>query len=241
MARKIKQKNANYIKEQKRQTFENSLIIDNVRPKTENQKKIFSHYFQKKNVLVHGLPGTGKTFISLYLALKDLLSESKIEKVLIVRSAVSARELGFMPGSARDKMRAYEEPYYEICSKLFDRDDAYMQLKMRGMVEFSPTSFLRGVTWENHVVIIDEVQNLNDHEISTVITRMGQGSRIMFCGDFRQSDFVTKGQEESGINNLFKTIRLMPSFTHVEMGINDVVRSGLVKEYLEARIELGLI
>ncbi len=241
MARKIKQKNANYIKEQKRQTFENSLIIDNVRPKTENQKKIFSNYFQKKNVLVHGLPGTGKTFISLYLALKDLLSESKIEKVLIVRSAVSARELGFMPGSARDKMRAYEEPYYEICSKLFDRDDAYMQLKMRGMVEFSPTSFLRGVTWENHVVIIDEVQNLNDHEISTVITRMGQGSRIMFCGDFRQSDFVTKGQEESGINNLFKTIRLMPSFTHVEMGINDVVRSGLVKEYLEARIELGLI
>ena len=109
------------------------------------------------------------------------------------------------------------------------------------MVEFAPTSFLRGVAWDNHVVIIDEVQNLNDHEISTVITRMGQGSRILFCGDFRQSDFVTKGQEESGITNLFKIIRLMPSFTHVEMGINDVVRSGIVKEYLEARLELGLI
>jgi predicted ribonuclease YlaK len=112
---------------------------------------------------------------------------------------------------------------------------------MRKMVDFSPTSFLRGLTFENCVVIVDEVQNLNDHEISTVITRMGQNSRIIFCGDFRQSDFATKGQEESGIKNLFKTIRLMPSFTHVEMGINDIVRSGIVKEYLEARTELGLI
>jgi predicted ribonuclease YlaK len=170
-----------------------------------------------------------------------MLSDSKVEKVIIIRSAVSARELGFMPGSARDKMRAYEEPYYEICSRLFDRDDAYTQLKMRKMVDFSPTSFLRGLTFENCVVIVDEVQNLNDHEISTVITRMGQNSRIIFCGDFRQSDFATKGQEESGIKNLFKTIRLMPSFTHVEMGINDIVRSGIVKEYLEARTELGLI
>jgi|DEB0MinimDraft_4_1074332.scaffolds.fasta_scaffold00703_3 phosphate starvation-inducible PhoH-like protein len=241
MARKIRQKNASHIKEQKRQSFEKSLVLENVRPKTENQKKIFSHYFQKKHILVHGLPGTGKTFISLYLALKEMLSDSKVEKVIIIRSAVSARELGFMPGSARDKMRAYEEPYYEICSRLFDRDDAYTQLKMRKMVDFSPTSFLRGLTFENCVVIVDEVQNLNDHEISTVITRMGQNSRIIFCGDFRQSDFATKGQEESGIKNLFKTIRLMPSFTHVEMGINDIVRSGIVKEYLEARTELGLI
>jgi phosphate starvation-inducible protein PhoH len=240
MARKIRQKNANHIKEQKRQSFEKSLVLENVRPKTENQKKIFSQYFQKKHIFIHGLPGTGKTYISLYLALKDLLSDSNIEKVLIIRSAVSARELGFMPGSAKDKMRAYEEPYYEICSKLFDRDDAYTQLKMRKMIDFTPTSFLRGVTWDNHVVIVDEVQNLNDHEISTVITRMGQGSRIIFCGDFRQSDFVTKGLEESGITNLFKIIRLMPSFTHVEMGINDVVRSGIVREYLEARMELGL-
>lgn len=241
MARKARQKNANHIKEQKRQSFEKSLVLENVRPKTDNQKKIFNQYFEKKHILVHGLPGTGKTFISLYLALKDLLSDSKIEKVIIIRSAVSAREIGFVPGSAKDKMRVYEEPYYEICSRLFDRDDAYTQLKMRKMVDFAPTSFLRGLTFENCVVIIDEVQNLNDHEISTVITRMGQNSRIIFCGDFRQSDFATKGQEESGIGNLFKTIRLMPSFTHVEMGINDIVRSGIVREYLEARTELGLI
>ena len=241
MARKIRQKNASHIKDQKKKTFENTLSLDFVRQKTENQKKIFSQYFQKKHILIHGLPGTGKTFISLFLALKDLLSDSDIEKIIIIRSAVSARELGFMPGSARDKMRVFEEPYFEICSKLFDREDAYTQLKMRKMIDFSPTSFLRGITFENAVVIVDEVQNLNDHEISTVITRMGQGSRMLLCGDFRQSDFATKGLEESGINNLFKIIRLMPSFTHVEMGINDIVRSGLVKEYLEARHELGLI
>jgi len=240
MARKIKQKQAAYIKEQKKVSFEKSLVLDNVRPKTENQKKIFSQYFQNKHLLIHGLPGTGKTFLSLYLALKDLLYGGNIQKIIIVRSAVATRDIGYLPGSSRDKMRVYEAPYMEICNKLFDRDDVYNQLKIRKMVEFHPTSYIRGITFDDAVIIIDEVQNLNDHEISSVITRMGNNSRIMMCGDFRQSDFVTKGQEVSGINNLFKIIRLMPSFSHVELGVNDIVRSGIVKEYIEARNELGL-
>lgn len=236
--RKIPQKSRR--SQQKRESFEDSINLKNVFPKTENQRRIFSLYNHNKNLLIHGLPGTGKTFISLYLALNDLVN-AQIDKVIIFRSAVATRDIGFLPGSARDKVKEFEAPYEEICSKLFDRDDIYHQLKMRNMIEFKPTSFIRGVTFDNAIIIVDEVQNLNDHEISSVITRLGNNTKILMCGDFRQSDFATRGVEESGINTLFKTTKLMPSFSHVELGIDDIVRSGIVKEYIQARYELGLI
>lgn len=227
--------------EYKKQDFESQLHLSEVFPKTTNQKKIFYHYKQDKQLLLHGLPGTGKTFLSIYLALKEVLSNSDIDKVIILRSAVATRDIGFLPGSGAQKMKVFEAPYEAICSQLFERDGVYSQLKMRNMIEFHPTSFIRGVTFDDAVIIVDEVQNLNDHEVNSVITRMGNNSRIIMCGDFRQNDFVTKGAEESGINNLFKTIKLMPSFAHVELQIDDIVRSGIVKEYIQARHELGLI
>ena len=227
---------------EKRDRFEQKLELKQVWPKTQNQKKIFTHYKEEKHLLLHGLPGTGKTFLTMYLALNELLShESEIEKIIILRSAVSTRDIGFLPGSGAQKMKVFEAPYEEICSKLFERDDAYSQMKMRRMIEFHPTSFIRGITFDNAIIIVDEIQNLNDHEVSSVITRMGDNSRIVMCGDFRQNDFVTRGVEESGIENLFKTIKLMPSFAHVELQIEDIVRSGIVKEYIQARADLGLI
>ena len=239
--RKIFQKNNNQHRKQvKRERFEETLRVKDIYPKTVNQKKIFSLYGQNKHLLLHGLPGTGKTFLSLYLSLKDL-SEKDFEKIIIFRSAVATRQIGFLPGSAKDKVREFEAPYEEIFAKLFDRDDIYSQLKMRKMIEFRPTSFIRGITFDNAIIIVDEVQNLNDHEVSSVITRMGNNSKIIMCGDFRQSDFVTDGNEVSGIHNLFRTIKLMPSFAHVELGIDDIVRSGIVKEYIQARHELGLL
>lgn len=229
-------------REEKQKEFNRKLDLKDVWPKTQNQKKIFTHYKEGKQLLLHGLPGTGKTFLTMYLALKELMNEdSEIEKIIILRSAVSTRDIGFLPGSGAQKMKVFEAPYEEICSKLFDMSDAYSNLKMRRMIEFHPTSFIRGITFDNAIIIVDEVQNLNDHEVSSVITRMGDNSRIVMCGDFRQNDFVTKGAEESGIQNLFKTIKLMPSFAHVELQIEDIVRSGLVREYIQARADLGLI
>lgn len=229
-------------REDKQKEFNRKLDLVDVWPKTQNQKKIFTHYKEGKQLLLHGLPGTGKTFLTMYLALKELMNEdSEIEKIIILRSAVSTRDIGFLPGSGAQKMKVFEAPYEEICSKLFDMSDAYSNLKMRRMIEFHPTSFIRGITFDNAIIIVDEVQNLNDHEVSSVITRMGDNSRIVMCGDFRQNDFVTKGAEESGIENLFKTIKLMPSFAHVELQIEDIVRSGLVREYIQARADLGLI
>ena len=238
--RKIPQKANLHRKQQKREKFEDSLRLKDIYPKTENQKRIFSQYRQDKNLVIHGMPGTGKTFLSLYLSLNDLLNRG-YEKIIIFRSAVATRDIGFLPGSAKDKVREFEAPYEEICTKLFDRDDIYHNLKIRKMIEFRPTSFIRGITFDNSIIIVDEVQNLNDHEVSSVITRMGNNSKIIMCGDFRQSDFVTKGSEESGIHNLFRTTKLMPSFAHVELGVDDIVRSGIVKAYIQARYELGLI
>lgn len=239
--KKHNNRNTNYHKsEQKRLDYIADLALGEIQPKTDNQEKIFDLYDEDRHLLLHGLPGTGKTFISLYLALNDLLDE-RFEKIIILRSAVATREIGHLPGNGRQKMAVYEAPYEEIFGKLFDDKTVYNQMKQRGLVEFHPTSFLRGVTFENALIIVDEVQNLNDHEVNSVITRLGDDSRIIMCGDFRQNDFVTRGVEESGIEKLFKTIDLMPSFAHVELQVQDIVRSGIVKEYIEARLKLGFI
>lgn len=215
--------------------------LKEIRPKTYNQRKIFSSYYSGKHLMIHGMPGTGKTFISMYLALSDVVKHKRYEKVIIFRSAVATRAIGFLPGRPSEKVKVFESPYENICTQLYDHDGAYQQLKNKGIVEFQPTSFLRGVTLEDSIVIVDEVQNLNDHEVHTLITRMGENSRIIFCGDFRQNDFATEGKEETGIHNLMKVVNIMQSFSSVEMQTDDIVRSGLVKEYITARAELGLI
>ena len=218
----------------------NHFELRNVSPLTVNQQHTFDAYETQKQLILHGFAGTGKSYISLYLALHDVLSgRSKQERVIIIRSVVPSRDIGFLPGSIKDKIKAYEEPYKEICDDLFGRGDGYDILKMRGIIEFTTTSYLRGLTFNNAIVIVDELQNMTFPELDTVMTRIGDNSRVVFCGDFRQTDLV-KDSDKSGIMSFINITKRMNRFAYIEFEQEDIVRSGLVKEYIIKRTEMGL-
>jgi phosphate starvation-inducible protein PhoH len=220
--------------------FKNHFRLNRIEPLTQNQLKTFVAYEKEKNLVLHGMAGTGKTFISLYLALSDIVSgETPYHKVVIVRSVVPTRDMGFLPGNAKEKAAVYEAPYQAICSELFGRDDAYKILKDKNAVEFISTSFIRGITLQNCIVIVDEVNNMTFHEIDSVITRIGKNCRIMFCGDFRQSD-LTREQEKNGLKNFMRITKQMDSFDNVEFTEDDIVRSGLVRDYIITRERLNI-
>lgn len=214
--------------------------LKQIKPLTPNQDKVFTAYKQGYHLMLHGYAGTGKTFCALYLALNQLLTTDSIyNKIVIIRSVVPSRDMGFLPGSMKEKSAVYEEPYREICDSLFGRGDGYDILKMKGIVQFTTTSFLRGLTFNNAIVILDESQNLSFQECDTVLTRMGDESRLLVCGDYRQTD-LNKPHEKEGITQLMRITNRINSFRHIEFGREDIVRSGLVKSYIIEKSELGL-
>lgn len=220
-------------------------LVD-IEPLTENQKKLFDSYENQKHIVAYGCSGTGKTFITLYNALKEVLNEkTPYEKVYIVRSLVATREIGFLPGSHDDKSDIYQIPYKNMVKYMFqmpsdaDFEMLYGNLKSQETIKFWSTSFLRGTTLDNSIIIVDEFQNANFHELCSIITRVGENSKIMFCGDAAQSDLI-KTNEKNGIIDFMKILRTMPSIDIIEFGIDDVIRSGLVKEFLIAQHALGL-
>jgi predicted ribonuclease YlaK len=229
----------------KRKPISADYLVD-VEPLTENQKKLFAAYEEGKHLVAYGAAGTGKTFITLYNALKDVLDETTpYEQIYVVRSLVATREIGFLPGDHDDKSALYQIPYKNMVKYMFqmpsdaDFEMLYGNLKSQETVKFWSTSFIRGTTLDNSIIIVDEFSNLNFHELDSIITRVGENSRICFCGDAEQSDLV-KSNERNGIVDFMSVLRKMPSFEIIEFGIEDIVRSGLVKEYLTAKYELGL-
>jgi predicted ribonuclease YlaK len=233
-------------KHMKRRKPLNSDLLLDIEPLTENQKNLFTSYDEGKNIVAYGAAGTGKTFIVLYNALKDVLNErTPYEKIYIIRSLVQTREIGFLPGGHEDKAELFEIPYKNMVKYMFqlpsedDFEMLYGNLKTQGTISFWSTSFLRGSTFDNCILILDEFQNANFHELSSVITRVGENCKIMFCGDASQSDLV-KTNERNGIIDFMRILRIMPSFDITEFGIDDVCRSGFVKEFLIAKETLGL-
>lgn len=209
--------------------------IISITPLTENQKRTFKEFDDGQNLILHGSPGTGKTFISLYLSLQATLAGTAPKPIVIIRSVVPSRDVGFLPGSLKEKSAVYESPYVSICSELMpNKSLAYDFLKMKGFIQFSTTSFLRGLTFKHNTIIVDECQNMSEAEIHTVITRIGEGCRIIFCGDFGQKDYM---KEESGMPALLQIAKRMKSMTAIKFGTEDIVRSGFVKEYLLAKNE----
>ena len=207
------------------------LSLAEIEPLTKNQLEAFE---SDKNLILHGIAGTGKTFISCYLAFDDMV-KGVYNNLVIIRSAVPTRDIGFLPGSEKEKASVYEEPYKEIALELFQRGDAYEILKTKGLVHFMTTSFVRGITLKDAVIMVDECQNMSFHELDSIITRVGTNCRVIFCGDFRQSDLKTNGLE-----SFMEILKNMGAFEFIDFEIKDIVRSEFVKDYIIAKTELGL-
>ena len=217
-----------------------------VEPVTDNQKLVFNSYKKGDNQFLYGCAGTGKTFISLYLAMQEVLrSDTPYDRVVMVRSLIPTREIGFLPGDEDDKAALYQVPYSNMVQYMFKQPNEqafsmlYDRLKTQGSFYFLSTSFLRGLTFDNSIIIVDECQNLNFHELDTIITRVGQDSKIIFCGDFMQTD-LSKTSERNGLFDFLRILEEMKEFNCVEFNIGDIVRSGFVRNYLIQKTKLGI-
>ena len=233
-------------KQMKRKKPLNTDLMRDIEPLTDNQQILFNAYAENKNLVAYGCAGTGKTFITLYNALRDVLDQNTpYEKIYIVRSLVATREIGFLPGDHEDKSYLYQIPYKDMVKYMFelpteaDFEMLYGNLRTQGSIEFLSTSFIRGTTFDKAIIIVDEFQNLNYHELDSIMTRVGADSKIMFCGDASQTD-LTKDYEKNGIVDFMTILRLMSSVDIIEFGVEDIVRSGLVKEYILAKLEASL-
>ena len=229
----------------RKKPFHSDMMVP-VEPVTENQKRVFDSYKDGKSLFLYGAAGTGKTFITLYLALKEVLDPlTPYNRLYIVRSLVSTREIGFLPGDHEDKSDIYQIPYKNMVKYMFelptdnDFEMLWGNLKTQDSVKFWSTSFIRGTTLDDSIILVDESQNLNFHELDSIMTRCGENCKIMFAGDVAQTDLI-KTNDKNGILDFQKIIHRMPEFDLIEFDINDIVRSGLVKSYLISKIELGM-
>ena len=217
-----------------------------IKPITESQKSVFETWKKGQNQFLFGCAGTGKTFVSLYLAMQDVLNlQTKYEKVVLVRSLIPTREIGFLPGDEEDKAALYQVPYQNMVQFMFEQPNEqafkmlYDRLKSQGSLYFLSTSFLRGLTFDNTIIIVDECQNLNFHELDTITTRVGQDSKIVFCGDFFQTDLIKTG-DKNGLHDFLRILEEMKDFNCTEFNIGDIVRSGFVRDYLIQKTKLGI-
>ena len=230
-------------KEKRRQEREKSGTLNSkfsmrhIKPITDTQEDMFYAYQSGYNVAAIGTAGTGKTMCALYLALQDILLSDEYEQIVIVRSAVQTREQGFMPGTQAQKEAVYSVPYADIVNDLFGRGDAWDILKQKRQVKFMTSSFVRGLTFDNSIIVVDECQSMTYHELDSIITRVGESSKIIFCGDTRQDDLAgsRNRNDVSGLSGFLNVLLRIPSFKVVSFGVEDIVRSGLVKEYIIAK------
>jgi phosphate starvation-inducible protein PhoH len=223
-------------RKERKHTQQSGMKLEEIEPLTYTQRMAFESYGSGNQIVLHGCAGTGKTFLSLYLGIRDVLEKvDGKQKVIIVRSVVPTRDMGFLPGNITEKTKVYEAPYRDLLAGMFNRGDAYDILKNKGKIEFVTTSFIRGQTWDDAIIMVDEAQNLSFQELHSVITRVGENSRIILCGDGKQDDLTSERfKESSGLSQFLNILTNMESFDIINFQTDDIVRSGLVREYILA-------
>jgi len=208
--------------------------LKSIRPLTPTQEDLFHAWINGYNLCAHGSAGTGKTFLAFYLALEEVLSQ-RYQRIIVVRSAVTTREVGHLPGTLEEKLMQFEAPYEDILWELMGRPSTYKDMKEAGKIEFHSTSFLRGLTWDNAIVIVDEAENLTMHEIDNVMTRLGQNTRIILTGDTKQTDLDgSKKLGKEGLSTAMQVFENMEEFSCIEFNVHDIVRGDLVKSWIMA-------
>lgn len=226
-------------KQEEEQHLAATMQLRKISPATDNQQTVFKNFYNR-HLFLHGMAGTGKTFIALYLALKEILNpNSQYKRIIIVRSLVQTRNMGYLPGNEKEKSAVYEAPYEDICNELFEKPGCYKLLKDRGMIHFSSTSFIRGLTFNDAIIIADEIQNYNFEEASSVFTRVGENSKLIACGDAKQNDLYRSQYDQSGINKVMEVAQHMKQFCFVEFGPDDIVRSEFCKAWILACYDIG--
>lgn len=209
----------------------------NIQPLTPRQREMFEAFFQGDQICATGSAGTGKTFIALYLALNEVLDGRFQKRIVIARSAVPTRDMGHLPGTKEEKEAPYEQPYRDMLQALCGRASTYDDMKAAGVIEFMSTSHIRGLTWDNTIILVDECQNMTWHELNSIMTRLGDNSRIIFTGDLLQTDLNKHRNDCSGMKRLIATAKRMNEFSLIEFNVEDIVRSGLVKAWIMAAEE----
>lgn len=213
--------------------------LNTIEPMTGNQDKAFQLWDEGENLILAGSAGTGKTFLALYLALDEMLNEPEYDKIIIVRSVVAVREIGYLPGKLEEKTAVFETPYKMICDELFEGNAAYNKMINSHQIQFETTSYIRGKTFDRAIIVVDEMQNLNFHELDSIMTRVGEHCRIIFAGDYLQSDFKSDG-ERDGLMKFLNIIERMNQFSMVQFGWDDIVRSGIVRDYIMTKEMIGV-
>lgn len=208
--------------------------LKTIKPITPPLRDMYEAFFEGANIAAHGSAGTGKTLAAIWLAMNEILNpDTEAERLIIVRSSVPSREIGFLPGTEQEKMAVYERPYQDIMKDLFGRQSTYEDMKEAGVVEFMSSSFIRGVTWDNAIVVVDEGQNMTFEEINTIMTRLGKNSRVIFAGDLPQKDLKKKG-DETGFPKALRVMERTGNFAMVQFTRFDILRSGFVKAWITA-------